>query len=178
MVFKKISIWLIAVLLIFNAGCKRDKLTIAFNITDSFDFTFNSGGIINLPFDILTPDITTNSESEFEQNDTRADKIKEIKLNELRMSITSPDGKTFSFLKSLEVFISAEGLPEKLVAYAYDINSTASVLNLDCSNENLADYIKKANYKVRVKTVCRETTSQNVDVNCFVLFRVKAAPLK
>lgn len=160
------------------AGCKKDKLTITFNITDSFDFTLESGSIINLPVEILTPDVTTNSGGEFEQNDTRADKVEEIKLNELKLLITSPSGKTFSFLKNIEIFISADGLAEKLVASGYDIKSSSSVINLNCSTDNFAEYIKKESYKIRVKTVTRESPTQDVDINCFLSFKVKAAPLK
>lgn len=160
------------------AGCKKDKLTITFNISDSFDFTLESGSIINLPIDILTPDVTTNSGGEFEQNDTRADKVQEIKLNELKLSITSPSGKTFSFLKDMEIFISADGLSEKLVASGYDIKSSSSVINLNCSTDNFAEYIKKESYKIRIKTVTRESPTQDVDMNCFLSFKVKAAPLK
>jgi len=160
------------------AGCKKDKLTITFNITDNFDFTVKSGSVINLPIELLTPDITTNSESEFEQNDTRADKIKEINLNELKLTITSPSGKTFSFLKNLEIFISAEGNEEKLVASVYDVKSTSNTINLNCSQDNFAEYIKKASYKIRVKTVTRESLDQNININSFISFKVKAAPLK
>lgn len=164
--------------LLLIASCKKDKLTITFNITDSFDFTLKSGSVINLPIELFTPDITTNSEGEFEQNDTRVDKIKQINLNELKLSITSPTGKTFSFLKNIEIFISAEGLDEKLLASAYDVSSSSSVISLNCTGEDIADYIKKNSYRVRVKTVTRESLTQDVDVNCFLSFKVKAAPLK
>ena len=60
-----------------------------------------------LPFDVLTPDIETNSDSEFEVNDTRKDLIEEIKLTELKFKIISPDDTDFSFFESLEVYISA-----------------------------------------------------------------------
>jgi hypothetical protein len=164
--------------LLLITSCKKDRLTITFNVTDSFDFTVKSGSVINLPIELLTPDIATNSEGEFEQNDTRADKINEINLNELKLTITSPTGKTFSFLKSIEIFISAEGLIEKLLASAYDVNSSSSSLNLNCSGDDIAEYIKKDSYKVRVKTVTRESLTQDVAINSFLSFKVKAAPLK
>jgi hypothetical protein len=56
-------------------GCKKiDELT-------QFDMEFNETTVIpstigiNLPFNIFTPDIETNSESTFEVNDTRKDLI-------------------------------------------------------------------------------------------------------
>ena len=160
------------------SSCKKDKLTITFTISDSFNFTLESGSIINLPIEILTPDITTNSQTEFEQNDTRADKVEEIKLTELKLTISAPPGKTFSFLKNIELFISADGLSEKLVASSYDINSSSGVINLNCSGNNFAEYIKKESYTIRVKTVNKESLTQDVDINCFLSFKVKAAPLK
>jgi hypothetical protein len=166
------------ILSILFFGCNKDDLTISFETSDNFNFTLASGSVINIPFELITPEIPTNSSNEFEQNDTRADKIEEIILKELKLSILSPSGKTFSFLKSIEIFVSAEGLPEVLMASKYDFSSNLTTLALDCSPNDMANYVKQERYKVRVKTVTRESTKEDIEVNCFIKFSVKAAPLK
>ncbi len=178
---KKVQVIFGVVLLmlsLFLINCNKDKLGISFEINDSFDFTMESGSIINLPFDILTPDVTTNSAGEFEQNDTRADKIKEIKLKDLILSITSPKGKTFSFLKSIEIYISADELPEILIASKYDISENVNSIRLTCTDTDLANYVKKDKYKVRVKSVTKESITEDRKINCAIRFAVKATPLK
>lgn len=47
---------------------------------------------INLPFDISTPDIETNSETKFELNKTSSDRIESIELSKIQLTETTPDG--------------------------------------------------------------------------------------
>ncbi|NCU04285.1 MAG: hypothetical protein GXC73_09895, partial [Chitinophagaceae bacterium] len=79
-------------------GCKR--LGVNFGINHQATFRVDSGSPLNLPFEVGTPDVTTNSSQQFENNNTAANLIKEIKLEELKLTITSPNNKTFSFLKN------------------------------------------------------------------------------
>lgn len=130
---------------------------------------------IDVPFDIYTPDQTTNSSYEFEVNDTRKDKIQKITLDDLKVTITSPNGETFSFLKDISVYISADGLPEKQVAYKYDIdNSIGSVLECEETQEDLQAYVKADKFTVRLKTVTDEIITNDIDVNISTNFFVDA----
>jgi hypothetical protein len=99
---KKIALLLFASSILF--GCKKDELGIRFKINYETSFDVLSGNILNLPFDLFTPDITTNSEAEFAANDTRVDKIQEIKLESLNLTITAPQGQNFDFLKHIYTF--------------------------------------------------------------------------
>ena len=98
---------------------------------------------INLPFNILTPDVETNSASTFSNNKTRKDLVDEIKLTKLELTIKSPTNADFSFLKSISVYISATGLPEAKIAYKDEVPANAgAVLTLDVSGVDLKEYIK------------------------------------
>ena len=97
---KYISIIVLAVLI---SNCsKLDELT-KFDMDYDTQVTIPSSAGINLPFDVLTPDTETNSESTFESNDTRKDLIEEIKLTKLQLVITSPSETDFSFLESISI---------------------------------------------------------------------------
>lgn len=91
------NILLLFLALLFFAGCKKDGVGIRFKMDYETSFTVPSSNLLNLPFDLFTPDITTNSEAEFEANDTRKDKIQEIKLETLKLTITSPQGLNLIF---------------------------------------------------------------------------------
>ena len=156
------------VFLILFVGCdKIDELT-KFDITYNQKATIPSSTGIDLPFDIFTPETETNSESEFAVNDTRKDLIEEIKLTELELIITSPSEADFSFLKSIEIFISAEGMDEIQIASLNDIpDDTGNRLNLDTSDRDLKDYIKKDKFTLRLNTVTDEIigSDHELDVN-------------
>ena len=71
-------------------SCKKvDELT-TFDLAYSAKVTVPSKSVINLPFDLFTPDVTTNSESEFATKGTAKDYIDKINLTSLAMKITSP----------------------------------------------------------------------------------------
>ncbi|CAM3382160.1 hypothetical protein [Zobellia roscoffensis] len=158
---------LITVISVFASCDKLDELT-KFNIDYTTQVTIPSSTGIDLPFDMFTPDVETNSESEFEVNDTRKDLIEEIKLTELELKITTPDDSDFSFLESLKVYISAEGLEEIMIASKDEVEETVGdVLDVDVIDVDLKDYIKKDKFNLRLETVTDEliSTDHEIDVN-------------
>ena len=168
---KYISIIVLAVLI---SNCsKLDELT-KFDMDYDTQVTIPSSAGINLPFDVLTPDTETNSESTFESNDTRKDLIEEIKLTKLQLVITSPSETDFSFLESIEVFISADGLDEIRIASKTEVPETVSTLDLEVSDTDLKEYIKKDNYSLRLNTVTDEAMSQDHEIDVKSTFFVDA----
>jgi len=164
--FKK-SIFVICLFALITSCDKLDELT-KFDMEYSQRATIPSSAGIDLPFDVFTPEIETNSESTFEVNDTRKDLIEEIKLTELEMVIISPDGADFSFLNSIEVYISADGLEEIKIAYLEEVADDAgSVITLDTSDTDLKEYIKSDEFSLRLNTVTDElmSTDHELEVN-------------
>lgn len=154
-------------------GCKT-KFTQFFMDYNS-EATIPASTPVDVPFDIYTPDQTTNSSYEFQINDTRKDKIQKITLEELDISIISPEGETFSFLKDISVYISADGIPEQLIAYKYGIdNSIGATINCDETKKDLQPYIKADNFTVRLETVTDEIITNDIDVNIYTNFFVDA----
>lgn len=139
-----------------------------------FDMEFNENVVIpsstgvNLPFNILVPDVETNSESTFAVNDTRKDLVEEVKLTTLNLTLTSPSNADFSFLKSINIFISAEGLSEAKIAWKDNIpDDIGTVLSLEITNADLKEYIKKDKFTLRLNTVINEllTSDYYIDVH-------------
>lgn len=164
--FKK-SIFIICLFALITSCDKLDELT-KFDMEYSQRATIPSSAGIDLPFDVFTPEIETNSESTFEVNDTRKDLIEEIKLTELEMVIISPDDADFSFLNSIEVYISADGLEEIKIAYLEEVPDDAgSVITLDTADTDLKEYIKSDEFSLRLNTVTDElmSTDHELEVN-------------
>ncbi len=168
---KCFSVFILTLLLV---NCdKIDELTM-FSIDYDTQVTIQSNVGINLPFDVFTPDTETNSESTFESNDTRKDLIEEIKLTKLQLKIASPNDADFSFLESIEVYISAEGLSEVKIASKTSIPETVTSLDLDVVDVDLKDYIKKDSYKLRLNTVTDEAITRDHEIDIKSTFFVDA----
>tara|TARA_R110000868_G_scaffold3863_5_gene23730 strand:+ start:3616 stop:4149 length:534 start_codon:yes stop_codon:yes gene_type:complete len=164
--FKK-YISFICLLVLFTACDKIDELT-KFDMEYSQRATIPSSTGINLPFDVFTPEMETNSESTFAVNDTRKDLIEEIKLTDLELVMISPEEADFSFLNSIEVYISADGLEEILIANLDEVPKDAgNVITLDTSDTDLKEYIKKDEFSLRLNTVTDElmSTDHELEVN-------------
>lgn len=156
-------------------GC--NKAGINFSLSNQADFRVESSSPINLPFEMGTPEVTTNSSQEFQNNNTAANLIKEVKLEELKLTIMSPSGKTFSFLKSVQIFISTNSNDEIELASLDNIASSSQTISLNTSTQNLDKYVKSNNYKLRTRVVTKETVTQAIDIRANIKFRIKASPL-
>lgn len=174
---RRIILFCSSLLVLSFMGCKA-KFTQFFMDYNS-SATIPSTAPVDLPFDVSTPEQTTNSSYEFEVNDTRKENIEKITLDDLRITITDPEGETFSFLKDMSVYISANGIPEKLIAYKYDIDNTiGDVLDCNETNEDLQAYIKAESFVIRLETATDEVISQDIDVNIYTNFFVDAKLIK
>jgi hypothetical protein len=130
---------------------------------------------VDIPINIWTPNIPTNSEQEFESNNTAKNLIEEIVLTELTLSILSPSNASFDFLKSIEIFISADGEAEKKVAWMDDIPKTSlKTIFLLTTSDDLKAYIKADKYKLNTKTVTRQLISQDTELEITNSFFVDA----
>jgi hypothetical protein len=163
-------------ILVVSSCNKLDKLT-QFDLDYQTSVTIKSATIINIntPFNFYTPEVTTNSESELEVNDSRKDLVEQIKVKELKMKITAPEGQTFDFLKSIKIYINAEGLDEKMIAWKTDLaDDGATTITLETADDNLKDYILKDSFQLRTETVTDQVLTQDTDIEIDVVFWVDA----
>ena len=171
--YKRFAI-LLGVFMIFVNCDKLDELT-KFDIEYSQRATIPSSTGVNLPIDVFTPEMETNSETKFAVNDTRKNLIEEITLTELEMIIISPDTADFSFLNSIEVYISADGLEEIQIAFLNEVPENAgNRITLDTSDIDLKDYIKKDEFSLRLNTVTDELISTDYELEVNSSFFVDA----
>ena len=177
---RKINLPLIILLLSISvSSCKKVKDSLlTFTILNASEFTIPSSSALNLPLTFNSPDVKTSSSETFSNSGTSADKVKDVKLQSLKLTITSPSGKTFSFLKSVKIYISGGSLPEKLLASKENItDDVGSELTLDTSSEKLDDYIKLSSYSLRYEIVTDQTLTQDVNIGAISTFKITADPL-
>ncbi|MCB0749611.1 MAG: hypothetical protein KDC90_19295 [Ignavibacteriae bacterium] len=157
------------------SSCKLlDKLT-QFNMEFNQEVSIPSSTVINLPINIETEDTETNSETTFEINDTKKDLVEEILLKQIDLTITSPSNKNFDFLKSVSIYISAEGLEELKVAWLDEVpDNVGNTLDLEKTNSDLKEYIKKDEFKLRLNTTTDQIITTNYDINIHTIFKVDA----
>ena len=165
---------------LFIASCDEvaEILDVEFDINYTSEITVPASTGINLPLDLFTPEVTTNSEATFGNNNTSKDLIKEITLKSLILTITSPSSQRFDFLKEITVYINAEGLGELEIASAKDVaDNIGNELELVVSDNNLQSYIKKDKFTLRVNAVTDEFINEDVKIEAASTYHVVANPL-
>lgn len=173
---KKLLLFTALTLVSIVACDKIDELT-QFEMEYDESVVIPSSTGLNLPFNLFTPDVESNSESAFAVNDTRKDLIEEIQLTELELTVSSPSKADFSFLKSIDVFISADGLSEKKIAWRESIPEDAKSIKLNTTDADLQEYIKKDEFKLRLNTVTDEAMSSDHTIDVHSVFFVDAEVL-
>ena len=161
-------------LLIFFIACKKIEQLLTFYISNETSVTIPSTTPINLPVDVGTPDVSSNSSQEFKNNNANMNLVKDIKLNNLTMTITDPQNQTFGFLKSIHLYISTDSTNEIELAYLDSIPVTATSISLLTTQSALDSYVKSATYKLRTQAVCRQLLTQNSTVDIKLKFKVTA----
>lgn len=173
--FSKLGITLFTVMALVFSNCEIFPLTTSFDLAYTSSVTVPKTGGLNLPFDLFTPEVTTNSESQFAVNDTRKDLLEEVTLTQMTLTITSPSSQRFDFLKEMSVYLNAEGLSEIKIASADNIpENIGATLEMDVVENDLKEYIKKDKFSLRVETVTDKTISEDVDIDIFSNFFVRA----
>ncbi len=130
---------------------------------------------ISLPFNVYTPPVETENESEFAVNDTRKDLIEEITLTSLDLTITQPERGDFRFLRSIEIYLSADSLDEVLIAWKDEVpRDIGKTLNLETSSDDLEEYIKKDAFNLRVNTRTDEIIESDHEILINAVFFVDA----
>lgn len=174
MKLQSLSLYLLLSLFIFSCDAVDKLLT--FTIDDEVSFTIASNFPLNIASGIVTPDVKTNASQEFKNNNTNANLVKDVRLKELKLTITSPANKTFSFLKSIHIYISTDANDEIELAYLDNINATANSIALTTTSEKLDKYIKGSSYKLRTVVVTKETSTSDVTIKSNMKFEVTADP--
>ncbi|WP_290790854.1 hypothetical protein [Flavihumibacter sp. UBA7668] len=166
--------FLIGILLVIPSCKKLAELT-QFNLNYNTETTIHAGPASNLPFDVFTPEITTASETEYEGRKTNKNLIQSIVIRNLVLKIKEDSGRTFDFLNSIKIYISTNGKPELLIASKDAIPDTiGNELTLDCTTEELKDYLIQDKYKLRLEVKTDKILNQDITILIQSIFRVDA----
>lgn len=174
---KKTGIALVFGFLLFSQSCDEVDELLTFTIKNQTELEIENQIPVDTPFNVPTPDINSQSSQTFESNNTAASMVKEITLEKLELSIVSPDDFTFSFLKSIEIYISAGDEEQVMIASKDNIPEDATVVDMDTQSENLRPYLIQDTYDLDFKVVTREAFAQDITLRADMEYKVKADPL-
>jgi predicted transposase YdaD len=164
-------------LILALASCKKIDQLLTFYLDDSQNVTIPA----NFPLGTLVPitplTVTTRSAETFKNNNTSADKVKDVSLNKLSLTITDPNGQNFDFLQKIELYIGTDQNDQVRLAYLDEVPRGVSTIELTSTNAQLDKYLKAASYTLTTKAQIRQSISYDVTVRSDSRFKVTADPL-
>jgi hypothetical protein len=96
--------------------------------------------------------VTSGLKSELENNNTSLDQLDELKLKSAKISFASDSMANFDNIENIELWLSADGNPEVLIASKTPIDKGSKSIELTINNtENLANYIKASVFTYTIK---------------------------
>ena len=121
------------------------------------------------------PGIPTNLSTFLDKNNTSSDLIEKIALTDATFTIILPEGKDFSSIRSLDVYLKANGLDDVLVAWAHSIpNDVGNELDLETSDDNLKAYLLKDTISFKIETVIHKMITSDYEIKMDTKFFVDA----
>ncbi|MBF9239230.1 hypothetical protein I2I05_17635 [Hymenobacter sp. BT683] len=172
---KKILLLAPLVLLLVFVGCKKIDKLLTFNVDVTQSVTI-PGYFVGAQ---LAPvSVTTKSEDSFRNNKTSRDKVKDVYLDKMVLTVTNPSGANFDFLEKINVYINTPGDNNKiLLANLQAVPLSTNIINLEPTKVKLDEYLKSDKYELTVETKLRGFSPTEFTVRSDATFRVTASPL-
>tara|TARA_R110002050_G_scaffold63502_3_gene138784 strand:+ start:3409 stop:3933 length:525 start_codon:yes stop_codon:yes gene_type:complete len=157
-------------------SCRNVEPELNFYLSTSGQYSIPTNTVVNVALSDTITNLETNSATTFSNNNTSADLITEVSLSSLSLELLNPADGNFNFIESITVYINAEGLAEKQIANLVDPDPNVRQIFLQINGTDLQDYLKKAQYDMRVVTITKAFLFNAVDIELNSRFLVKAKP--
>jgi hypothetical protein len=172
----KKALLLFPLLLLLLSSCKKLDQLLTFDITSSEQIKIPASGLVNTP--LITPvPVTVNSKQSFENNNTKAELVKDVRLTKLTLTIVDPAAENFNFLQSIRIYIGTNNNDKTLLASLNQVPTGVSTIELTPENSPLDKYIKAESYTLYTEVTLRSNVARELTVQADSRFKVTADPL-
>jgi hypothetical protein len=126
----------------------------------------------------VTVSMATNSKTYLAQYGTAANMVVDVYLKSLSVQIQSPANQNFNFLDNIQIYLSANSLPEVLVASQSNIPAGSTSLDLTAKTDvNLKTYFLQDTIYLRVTAHINAIPAAGEQLNISSVFHLTANPL-
>ena len=175
---KKYYLTLLVFLLLGAGSCKKIASLLSFQVSDSSSFTVPGtpyvppGVTLNIP----GVSVPTTAQSTYKNNNTSADYVQDVTLDQLTLTVTNPSTQNFDFLKSISIYIAtdATGSNKVLLASLASVPTGQTSISLTPTGNKLDQYLKGSSYTLTTTAELAQTLRQNTDVRADSRFNVHA----
>lgn len=167
---------LITAFIALLSGCKREEEKPQEFVISYHNnlFTLPQATQINVPGEYEIKKLYIDVAGQFNTMNQSPDQIIETKVSKLEVGLYSahyPKTETIDFLKSVTVYMKADGLPEIEVGSANSIADGLYVTNLAFTGQDVREYLKKPTLQLRAKATTDKALAKDFYLEVNIGFR-------
>ncbi|MBT9392024.1 hypothetical protein KLP40_02505 [Hymenobacter sp. NST-14] len=157
-------------------SCKKILDLLEFNVEDSQTIVIPKTIPFGQFFPLSPVAVPSSSQSTYAKNGTSADYVQDVTLEKLDLTITSPTGQNFDFLKRIEIYIStdARGSDKVLLASLNPVPTGVTSISLTPANQKLDLFLRADSYTLITNVEVVKPLGQDVTIRADERFKVKA----
>lgn len=166
-------------------SCSKLKEALNITITVPYD---DAVAITGIPGDPHVPSeglktslglikIPTNSEEVMADNQSALDLVTSVKLSQMGVDLLLPLTQDLSMADSLWLYVSANGVPEQLVAYNYNVPDSGKRLDMTPTTAELLDVFLSDTMIFRIEGFFVKDVAYNAKIKFDMKLKVKASLL-
>jgi hypothetical protein len=164
-------------LLALGVGCQKIANLLSFQVNDSTSITIPmsatvAGAIINLP----GSQTKSTAQSTYQNNNTSAEYVQNVTLDQLTLTTTNPSAQNFDFLQSISIYISSEtnGSDKVLLASLSPVPKGKTSITLNPAGNQLDKYLKASSYTLTTQAQIAQPLRQDTDIRADSRFTAHA----
>lgn len=175
--FLKLFIVFVA-LLALGVGCQKIANLLSFQVSDSSNFTIPAsaavaGAVLSLP----GSSVKSTAQSTYQNNNTSAQYVQNVTLDQLTLTTTNPSAQNFDFLQSISIYISSDagGSDKVLLASLSSVPKSQTSITLNPAGNQLDKYLKASSYTLTTQAQIAQPLRQDADIRADSRFTAHAS---
>lgn len=139
-------------------GCKAINELTKFDLNFKRNFTIPPLPVAGTAPALEMKDIETNIDSVLTSYNLKPDRIQSVTLTSMKLTLTAPAGSDLSFLKSAEIFLTADGLTDVKVASVTEVPDNTREIEMIVEGTDLKNFILKDKFGLKIMIVTDKPT--------------------
>jgi len=159
------KILFLSILFLSLVSCEKIDKKTQFSVDYSTSFQMPADMTTQTPVDLGTFSLIWDNNI-FDDYKTSKDLIDNASLKTIVLEINDNASQNFNFLKGIEIYLKADGLPTLRIAWKNILqNLSENSLQLEHLSDNLSEYFKKDKVQIKIMTINDAVLSEPVDIN-------------
>lgn len=167
-----IAIPIVILAIVFLNSCRNNQKDLfSFNLSGETNFTIPSSTNLNQEVVLLTDAITSGMPTVYSDHSTSSAHIFSVEMAKLKLKILSPSGANMTFIDSIGVYITADGLDTTYIGgVSYVPESAGAEISLDMLYPNIKSYLFENEFKLIFHTTLDKIISDDYSIDVEMLF--------